>query len=610
MPNNHLTIFLSPNKLNKEWFLQHNEPVQWVYLGKKFHEKVRIEAELGEGYHCLDIARIHNIVANDVRQDFVRWIDALNKLNGSTIGWWFGPISSRNVYRSDIFQYCCYIEILERLWRDSSQRPKFVIVESPALAEIILKWGSERKIVVKLQGKTNIPWLIIRDYTIFFLRWLDFILCTIMRRCASVKRRINPNKNLVIISTYIHPTSLSDTGKFSDRYFPFLYEFLEKTGKNIAVLPMFYGFRYNYYPVFSKIKKSGTSFIIPEQYLTITDYCHAFLYPFRLILEKIVSIPFHAIDYSEVLREDIIKDKFGDSLEAILCYHLIVRLKDAGIRTERIIDWFENQAKSRALCAGFRKNFHGIPVIGAQIFLHYPNFLSLAPSESEFEASMVPDVLLETSAYQCKLATIFAPRLNCIPAAALRYSHIFKTKSDSVRDPCQHCERIILLLASFDIEETRELLSQVQKIMDKLDGDIRILIKFHPDVSKRDIVDIYDADAWPERLEIYEGDLSKAMYMASLVISKSSTSSIVEAAALGIPVIFLGNQTKLNFNPLDGIDLPFISECYTADELEISISRYLALSSDEREYFKKSGEYLRDLFFTEVNDDTLSPFLY
>jgi len=614
MPNNILDIVLSPDKINKEAFLYNTTPVRWVYFGRKFHERARIEAELGERFYCQDIARMHNIVADDIRQEFVQWIDSLNKLNGSNIGWWFGSISSRNIYRSSIFQYCCYVEILERLWQDESQRPEFIVVESPALAKTILKWGSERKIVIKLTGKNKIPGIIFRYYTIFFFRWVNFILCTIMRRCACTilgihpDTKINDTKNLVIISSYIHPTSLSETGKFSDRYFPFLYEYLEKNDRRIAVLPTFYGFGYNYFPVFSRIKKSKTNFIIPDQFLTITDYCHAFMYPFRLILEKIISIPFNTINYSEVLKEDRLKDTFGDSLEAILFYRMVMRLKDAGIKTERIIDWFENQAKSRALCAGFRKNFPDIKVIGAQIFLHYPNFLSLAPSISEFEAEMVPEVLLQTSAYQCKLAAMFSSALNCTPAAALRYSHIFNTKSDTRNDSSQIRERTILLLSSFDIEETLELLSQIKKIMEKLSRDVRILIKFHPDIRKEHIVNKYGAGTWPQRLEIYEGNLSDAMKTASLVISKSS-SSMVEAAALGIPVIFLMNQTKLNFNPFDRIDSPLISECFTTDELENSISRYLALTNDERNHLKKSGDYLRDLFFTEVNDATLSPFI-
>ena len=144
MPESSLTIFLSPKKVNYDLVPQSAVPVRWVYLGKQFHEKIRIEQELGPSFHGIDIARTHNDVADRIRKEFVDWIDELNLLNGTSMEWWCGAVSSRNVYRSDVFQFCCYIEILEMIWKDTATRPSFVIVESPALAESIRAWGIAR----------------------------------------------------------------------------------------------------------------------------------------------------------------------------------------------------------------------------------------------------------------------------------------------------------------------------------------------------------------------------------------------------------------------------------------------------------------------------------
>lgn len=613
MPDARLIVFLCPGTINKNLFLRKGEPVRWVYLGKQFHERARLEREMGPSFHCPDTARVHNEAADSIREEFIAWIEELNRLNGSSMEWWLGSVSSRNIYRSNLFQYCCFLEILDTIWKDPSQRPGFVVVESPALATIIQQWGTQRKIPVTVHGNLKKNGYRARMYGMFFLRWANFILTACLRKCAATIMVQKPHPppgtdRLVLVHTYLHPESLSETGTFSDRYFPYLYEFLEKNGRSIAVIPTYHGFRYNFFPLFSRVDKSSTRFIIPEHFLTCSDLFHAFTYPLRLLSGRYRSPPFRAHDCTEMLFEDTLQDRFGDLLDAILVYRLVGRLKTGGLRPERCIDWYENQAMSKALSAGFKEHFPGTPLIGAQLFLHFPNYLSLSPTVSECEASMVPDRLLETGPTQCRQATRFAPELACKPCAALRYAHLFRRGPDPVTVRERTEKRTILLLASFDMEETLELLSRFQEIESDLPGDVRVQVKFHPDMKREEIVSRYGAGRWPDTLGVCTGTLSGALDDASVVISKNS-SSIVEAAARGIPVIFLGNQTRLNLNPLAGIDLPGITECYTAEELRESVKKYLDLSEAEQVQFRKDGIYLRDLFFTDVNETTLAPFL-
>jgi len=616
MPENSLVIFLSPKKIDTELFSSSEKPVKWVYLGKQFHEKDRIEKDLDSSFRCLDISRIHNDVADNIRKEFVEWIDALNVLNGSSPEWWWGSVSSRNVYRSNVFQYCCYIEILDTIWHDAETKPAFVVTESAAVAKTLQKWGAEHNIAVSVQGKWNAFAQQFGDYAIFFIRWFNYIATSSLRKCGSLVLAGQPlplvsvkkNPHLVIIHSYIHPMSVTETGEFSDRYFPYLYNFLETHGRQILVLPTYHGFTYNYFGLFAQLRKSNTRFLVPERFLKITDLLYTWHYPARLLCGRIQSPLFRKIDYSDILHEDTVKDKFEDCLDAILMYRLTGNLKNSELSPELFIDWYENQAINKALSKGLRIHFPGVPQVGAQIFLHYPNFLSLSPSGSEIQAGMVPDRLLETSNYQCKMATMFAPDLPCQAFASLRYSILFANKKESVIKETTKQKKIILLLASFDIDETLEMLSQVTGIMNGFEDTIHVQIKLHPDMKKEAITRFYRHGHWPENISIITGNLSEAMERASIVISKSS-GSIVEAASEGIPVIFLGNQIKLNFNPLAGIDLPGITECYTTEELEIAIRKYLALSLQERETYKANGRYLRDIFFTDVNEVTLSPIL-
>ena len=110
------------------------------------------------------------------------------------------------------------------------------------------------------------------------------------------------------------------------------------------------------------------------------------------------------------------------------------------------------------------------------------------------------------------------------------------------------------------------------------------------------------------RFKIFHGSLSDGIRGASVVVSKGS-GSIVEAIAKGTPAIFVGNQNKLNINPLAGISTPLFSECYSNDEVLAALSKYLNLSDNDRNEYRNLGKSIRDMYFLPVNEDTLAPFL-
>ena len=93
-----------------------------------------------------------------------------------------------------------------------------------------------------------------------------------------------------------------------------------------------------------------------------------------------------------------------------------------------------------------------------------------------------------------------------------------------------------------------------------------------------------------------------------MVISANS-SAIVEAAAMGIPVIFLGRQTALNQNVLEDVKSELIMECFTADELAAAVIKSLANTPEDDKRYKALGEEILKRFFSPVTPETMRPFL-
>jgi hypothetical protein len=585
-----------------------DKQVSWLYLGKDYSKRRIMAQSLGERFKIIDIASLHDQVAKDIRFEFVHWVDDLNRKYGGSIDWWFGSIPSRDIYNSTLFQYFCYLVILDRLCKIQEVELGLVIVESAGLAKSIEKWASTNSIDVRIIGSSGTTSSL---YTHIFFLWIKFFISLLLRWIAAVSTRfksrgwILQQNGCIIVDTFIHENSLSEEGVFEDRYFPFLHEYLKQNGKTVLVHPVLHGFRFNYFSIYSRMRKSNTLFIIPEDYLQFSDYLASLIYPLRCLRQHIKVKSFLCFDVADIVREEQRSTAILFGMHPALIFRLFLRLGEGELKPEAVIDWYENQVIDKALIAGCRKVFPGTYILGAQLYTHAMNDLHLFPSESEVEFRVAPDVLLETSPYQCERVKSFTQAIPCVPAAALRYGHIFRDRDP---EPDEIGQKSILVLLPFYISQAIELLEVVKESLVGLRSEMRIVIKCHPDYKSQDIIEAFGKDQWPSRFNIFEGGFQEALAEAALIVS-SNTSSMVEAAAKGIPVIFVGSQTALNHNPLENLGLDIHTECFTSDELIQAVDKYVHPSAADADDFKKMGRRVRDLFFTPINENTMESFL-
>jgi hypothetical protein len=613
-PNYKLFLTFSSKSVKKIKKIFHeNDSIPWLYLGHDLKKRNHMEQKLGTQFTRINIAKLHDEVANDIRLEHVHWIDNLNRCYGKNIEWWFESVSSRNIYSSNLFQYCCYLEILARLCEIQEKRPRLVVIESFGLFTAIKKWAVRNNITIKIIHYSQLNQGKLISYLISFLRWGKFAAIMFFRwmaaystkhDCKLNKLKIEPS---IILDTYLHDNCLSKSGVFKDRYFPYLHEYLYKKGMHVLVHPIFYGFRFNYFSIYKRMRKSSTLFIIPEDFLNFLDYISVLTYPIRVLHQKIKAPSFRNHDISDILMEELRVQSLTSGLLAVLIYRLFLRLGKAGLRPKQIISWYENQVINKALIAGARIAFPRAKIIGAQMFIHCPNWLNLYPSQSEVEFKVTPHILLETSQYQCQVAKPFTKSIPCMPAAALRYAHVFLDENTYNYDNEKKSKSVLVLLP-FNIAEAVELLEVLKEAMNQIKDNRRILIKTHPDYNSKELINAFGRGNWPHQYEIFQGHLPEALKQASLVIS-SNSSSIVEAAVKGIPVIFLGRQTVLNQNILANLNMDIVTECFSSSELVTAINKYLALLSIDLNEYRKMGEKIRDLYFTPINEETMLPFL-
>lgn len=590
--------------------LKARQAKKWVYFGSKFSTLTSLEQQLTDGFICIDIIEIHKSVVESIKVEYVAWIDELNRKYGFELDWWLGSVFSRNNYTSDLFQFTCYLEILKRLLLKDEIFPDLVFVESAGFAKDLKNWAQSNgfSVIIK-HGSFSIA-----SASSFFksvLDWLRFIVISIIRSFAAfVTRGIFKKvkclpKSSTIIHTFIHDNSLTKDGILTDRYLPFLYDYAARNGLNIVIHPMLYGFKYSYLAIYRKMRSSRIPIIIKEDFLRVDDYLRAFTYPFRTPGKKIELKDFRSHSFFHSIREMRKKECFSPAMNAVLVYQLFLRLSKTEFEPAHFVLWFENQVMDKALIAGVRRFFPGARITGAQMFLHPPNLLSLFPSQSEVDARLVPDILIETSQYQCKRAVAFMDTIPCQVGAGLRYAHVFR--NEIFPQSKGNDLPAILVVLPFNLFESIEILSLIKNSLGYIKQAVSVLIKVHPDCNLERIKKEFGELVWPEAFQVVTGSLADVLKKARIVISANS-SSMVEAVSYGIPVIYAGSRIMMNQNILKDLDSEITQECYTPLELADAINSYIQKYPLKLAEYKEIGNKVKDMYFTPVSDKTLAPF--
>jgi hypothetical protein len=587
-------------------------PIPYIFLGKDFFCLRMWEQKLGSRFVRLDISRLLDGVADEIKEEHVQWLDHVNKQYGQDLEWWFGTISTRHLYESNLFQYCCYLETLRRLWKGGQRRPYLIVVESWGLATAVAKWAQKNEIAVTVGSR----WAFYQDFckriALSFLKWGYFAGTVVVRTgAAHASLRKAPPKDppagqVAIVDTFVHESCWSPNGTYKDRYFPGLFDFLRAQGFQVLIHPVLHGVQRGYWRVYRRMREASENFIIPEDFLKVSDYLRALTLPLRLCKRKISAAPFRGFDVQDILWEEKFTEGNTSSLLAVLIYRLFLRLGKTGLNPRIIINWHENQMIDKALIAGARQAFPETTIIGAQIFVRLAHLIHLSPSRSETEASVTPHLFLGASEHQCQAIQAFTRRIPCEPAAALRYSYMFERVPGKSDDDC--CRDEILVLLPFLLEDAFEMVAVVKSALEDFPEGIPVWVKCHPDYSPNRLLRLFGSEPWPSSFFIFEGSLVEALQRARVVISHSSGVAL-EALARGIPVLSLVRQTSITPRVKAIEDISLLKECFSRIELVADLKKIFHEPKRDARRHIKEGRKIRELFFTPVNPQTMAPYL-
>jgi len=242
----------------------------------------------------------------------------------------------------------------------------------------------------------------------------------------------------------------------------------------------------------------------------------------------------------------------------------------------RCLQWFENQTVDRCFNRGLREAGATMPVYGAQLFLWSPEIINIHVDRNE-AATHKPNIILVNGPFY-RHENIDVP---CKIGPTLRYARLFET---SIVAP-ESDKKILVVLSQFEAEArfTIELAVQAERLEN-------LMFKPHPTLNQKMLL--------PAESVIIGGDLYDVFHETGLVIG-SSSGTLVEAAAVGIPVIVASQQNAVNYAYMPDIGKGLLWEVASnAKQLQEAKVRLQGVVLYKKEVRLEAIETLRTQLFT------------
>jgi hypothetical protein len=399
--------------------------------------------------------------------------------------------------------------------------------------------------------------------------------------------------SLTIIDTFFILRKIIDENRYDDTYFKGLDNVLEKQGQPYMYLPVFDGQRksYKFHKILRILKDSKKPILYEYQLLTIFDMFH--------ILWFILAYPVHLLVFISSLKNDpyeerLLKAELLNTLDdttyrGFSRYLQGRRIAELAYDKIKIISWYENQVFDKNLYKGLRRcqDKNRITIYGAQLLIYSPNILNIVPDESEARFGIIPDTILENGKGFIPEKTTLDYRVG----PSFRYSKLFDFSANQVD------RKDILILLPYYYDDVENILNTASRIK-PMQG--QILVKTHPATDLNVFKNLL-----PKHSILTNEDTYKLFKRSKIMISASS-GTLLEAASLGIPAIYVQNPNRFDCNPLPDYGKGIIWQAVnTPEELLKQIDKFNVDLGKNYETIAAIALRYKEMFFCEPTEDNI-----
>jgi hypothetical protein len=524
----------------------------WMYLGKDITFDDSVRTLIGNDGERVSIAQDMQLTARKFRHEYIRFIGELMP-EGNPLSWWLSGISEKNPFTFNLYLQFCYISACLN-YIPRCDRDLVVICESRGLVAALEKnllmrgvpilvhdpvgsklWSG---ISLVLTGICHLGWYAIR----YSARALLANVFSWLKKDRKLLR--NHAGEWICLHSWTDKRSFG-THTFADVYFGSLGDTLASRKFPVIflvdVLPTF-----PYLQALINLYKTEKRVILLEEFISPVDVIASFVSVKEPAL-SMETMSLNGIDVSLLVGELQRKSAYDPRTRwAFLCYRAAIRIQQYS-PPARFIYTFENHIWEKMFILGFRKSPVKTKIVGYAHTIVNTMYTNYAISEKEAKLAPLPDrIIVNGTGAATLLATSGFDPATIVIGGSLRYAHLTKMKS---RHAPGGTDKTVLVTTSAELSESLELIRSALQVFGghKM---VSVVIKCHPTVPYSYISGLLSP--LPGNFRISEEPLENLLSNADLLLYTSSA-SVVEAFALGVPVIHVKSEYRIDMNIFDDV---------------------------------------------------------
>jgi len=612
------TIYISLREEAKPSIFKAHNISQWFYFSPNYLSFHLLKSHCTSSESYFDIGEILQDKASDLKNSYIELIGQLGVRYSEKypLAWWTSLVAERNEMSSHAFLNVCYYSIFSDIYEnDSFQDSSLIVVESIALYYLIIEQLRKRHNVVTIGKPYFLTWTFLRPKIAVVNRIIKFVLWIFLRRFKHIPNLSSSGARKIFIRTWVSDNTISASGELQDAYFPGLYEYLERNGYEIIVIPNFYNLTLSGKEIQKRINKCKYQFFIPENYLTWMDCFNVLcVLIYQAVISRFDKVEHNGKNISNILTETQRAGIFFPYTFIAQAFALR-HLSGLDLKIKSFIYTFENMFPEKPLSYAIKEYFSGVESIGFQHSVLYPLQTCLYPASQEWKDMPLPDRIVCSGKFFLDIYIKHgAPRDQLVLGPALRFRNLISNSEKNHKDfssPAFKENKILIVfpLAESDALELAIKSSEAIKLLAD-HGKLKIGLKLHPmmSVSKLKIIGSFFNNIQCD-IEIIDKTMDEILPQYSLLITMAS-GVIFDGMIKGLPVIRVGRSNSLNFDPADFItNKSYAFKAQTVEQLNKLICKLIILDDEERLRILNYGKQFVKESFTPVNEDTLQPFI-
>lgn len=532
-------------------------PFRWIFLGKDYSRLITLEQEFGlNGERILVGDRLQH-AARTYRQDFIDLIGSLIPQK-EQLRWWASSVSEKNPFISDVFLFFCYVTVAREVI--ASEKGNIVVIcENAAVGKAIAEHCTDAADRIQLVPEPvfcRTSNYIARTYA-GASRKCWFIFCYTCRILTArvfrflkegrMHERSFPQSRPVLLHTWTDARAFGKDNPFANVFLRGLAEKLDEQNRSCAyladVLPTF-----SYIQAMSRLLKSSAPVYLLEEFLSIRDIFKSLLYlrappP----VDKIKAI-LHGISLAGFIEEGLAADTLNTRREESYLRYLSTRQIACRLNPSSFVYLFENHVWEKLLIAGFRIHSPSTWLTGYAHTVVRHMQLSYSVAKRELNCMPLPDRIV-VNGQHAKTGLVHSgfPADIIQNGGALRYPEVFKHVQQN-RAGAGSTKKTVCIALSAGLNESIELLGKSLKALDAVDATI--VIKCHPILPFLALSRYFPKLG--NNVSVSDEPIGLILKRTDLLLY-SETTVCIEALALGIPVIHVRSDCRIDLDVLDSL---------------------------------------------------------